>query len=52
MNLEDRIVLGLFAVICVGISAAGFALGGSHPALNFTALSFGIVCGALAVEDA
>lgn len=50
MKLEDRIAIGALAVVFIGVSAAGYALGGSHPALNGVAFLIGIACWWLAVE--
>lgn len=41
MNLEDRLAPALLAVIFIGASAAGFAIGGTHPLFNIAALGLG-----------
>jgi len=41
MSLEDRFSLVLFAVVFIALSAAGFAIGGSHPILNTVAFFIG-----------
>ena len=48
---EDRLAPALLAVIFVGASAAGFAIGGTHPLLNSLALGLGAAFWWIARED-
>lgn len=48
---EDRLSAAFLAVLFVGASAAGFAIGGTHPLFNCLALGLGAAFWYLAWED-